>query len=110
MPIVHARLWGFWDAEVAEDFRAEVLLLGRLGQTWSVLVDARDFLAQTPEVSRHRRDTMVMIMNEGCKRIAAVVTENGTYAMQFARIAGEAGVAYAVFLDRVAALKWIRET
>jgi hypothetical protein len=47
-------------------------------------------------------------MNRGCRRIA-VVTENGTYAMQFTRIASEAGVANAVFLDAAAALKWIRE-
>jgi hypothetical protein len=51
---------------------------------------------------------MAMLMNRGCSRIA-VVTENGTYAMQFTRIASEAGVANAVFLDVAAALKWIRE-
>jgi hypothetical protein len=108
-PIVHARMWGFWDVEVAERFRAELLpLVHGLGKTWSILVDSRAFLPQTPEVSRHRRDTMVMMMKEGCRRIA-VVTKNGTYAMQFTRIASEAGVANAVFLDPVAALNWIRE-
>lgn len=50
-----------------------------------------------------------MIMAAGCKRIAVIVTENGTYAMQFTRIVSEVGVASAVFLDPVAALKWIRE-
>jgi hypothetical protein len=109
-PIVHARMWGFWDVEVAERFRAALLPLAhRLGQTWSVLVDSRAFLPQTPEVSRHRSETIAMIMAKGCKRIAVIVTENGTYAMQFARIASEVGVASAVFLDPVAALKWIRE-
>jgi hypothetical protein len=52
---------------------------------------------------------MVMIMNEGCRRIAAIVAENGTYAMQFTRIATEAGVTSAVFLDAASALKWIRQ-
>jgi hypothetical protein len=107
---VHAKLWGFWDVEVAERFRAELLLLAhRLGQTWSIVVDSRAFLPQTPEVSRHRRDSMAMLMKEGCRRIAVIVTENGTYAMQFSRIATEAGVANAVFLDPDAALKWVRE-
>ena len=107
---MHAKLWGFWDVEVAERFRAELLTLGhRFGQTWSMVVDSRAFLPQTPEVTRHRRDSMGMIMNEGCRRIAAVVIENGTYAMQFSRIASEAGVANAVFLDPDAALKWVRE-
>jgi hypothetical protein len=41
--------------------------------------------------------------------LAAIVTENGTNAMQFTRIASEVGVANAVFLDLDAALKWIRE-
>jgi hypothetical protein len=110
-PIAHVRLWGFWDVEVADRFRAAILPLGhRLGQTWSLLVDSRAFLPQTPEVTRHRRDSMAMIMTEGCRRIAVIVTENGTYAMQFIRIASEVGVASAVFLDTVAALKWIRET
>ncbi len=103
-------MWGFWDVEVAERFRAAIRPLGhRLGQTWSLLVDSRAFLPQTPEVTRHRRDTMAMIMTGGCRRIAVIVTENGTYAMQFTRIASEVGVASAVFLDPVAALKWIRE-
>jgi hypothetical protein len=52
---------------------------------------------------------MAMIMNEGCRRIAVIVTENGTYAMQFTRIASEAGIANAVFLDPVAARKWLHE-
>lgn len=109
-PIAHARLWGFWDVEVAERFRAALLPLGRrLGQTWSLLVDSRAFVAQSPEVTRHRSESMAMIMAAGCKRIAVIVTENGTYAMQFTRIASEVGVASAVFLDPVAALKWIRE-
>ena len=108
--IAHARMWGFWDVEVAERFRAAIRPLGhRLGQTWSLLVDSRAFLPQTPEVTRHRRDTMAMIMTGGCRRIAVIVTENGTYAMQFTRIASEVGVASAVFLDPVAALKWVRE-
>lgn len=96
--------------EVAERFRAELLRLGhRFGQTWSLVVDSRAFLPQSPEVTRHRRDSMTMIMNGGCRRIAAIVIENGTYAMQFSRIASEAGVANAVFLDPDAALKWVRE-
>jgi hypothetical protein len=108
--IVRARLWGFWDMEVARRFRAELLSLGlRLGQGWAVLVDSRAFLPQTPEVTRHRRDTIEMIMKNGCSRIAVIVTENGTYAMQFSRIATEARVANGVFLDSDAALKWIRE-
>jgi hypothetical protein len=38
--IAHARLWGFWDVEVAERFRAGIRPLGqRLGQTWSLLVE-----------------------------------------------------------------------
>jgi len=109
-PIVQARLWGFWDVEVAERFRAEILHSDhRLGKAWSVLVDSRVFLSQTPEVTQHRRDTMAMILNEGCRRIAVIVTENGTYAMQFTRIASDAGIANAVFLDPGAALKWLRE-
>ena len=109
-PVVHATLWGFWDVEVAERFRTELIQLApRLGPTWSIVVDSRAFLPQTPEVSRHRRDSMARFMNEGCRRIAAVVTENGTYAMQFSRIASEAGVTNAVFLDPDAALKWVRE-
>jgi hypothetical protein len=52
----------------------------------------------------------VMIMGKGCRRIAAVVAEAGTYAMQFTRIASEAGVANAVFVDPAIALKWIRES
>jgi hypothetical protein len=109
-PIVQARMWGFWDVHTAERFRAEILHAEhRLGQAWSILVDSRAFLSQKPEVARHRRDTIAMIMNEGCRRIAVIVTENGTYAMQFTRIATEAGIANAVFLDPVAALKWLRE-
>jgi hypothetical protein len=109
-PIVQARLWGFWDVDVAERFRAEILHSDhRLGKVWSILVDSRAFLSQTPEVTRHRRDTMAMVLNQGCRRIAVIVTENGTYAMQFMRIASEAGVASAVFLDPAAALKWLRE-
>jgi hypothetical protein len=108
-PIVHARLWGFWDLEVAERFRGEILHLARrLGQTWSMVVDSRAFLPQAPKVTRHRRDTMARVMKEGCRRIAAI-TENGTYAMQFTRIASEAGIANAVFVDPAAALKWLRE-
>jgi hypothetical protein len=111
-PIVHMRFWGFWDLEIAKRLRSEVLALGRPpgGGTWSALVDSRTFLPQSPEVSQHRRETMVMIMNEGCRRIAAIVAENGTYAMQFTRIATEAGVMNRVFLDPDDALKWIRET
>jgi hypothetical protein len=52
---------------------------------------------------------MVMVMNKRCRRIAAIVAENGTYAMQFTRIASEAGITNAVFLDPALALKWIRE-
>ena len=52
---------------------------------------------------------MAMLMKEGCRRIAVVVTENGTYAMQFSRIASEVGVENAVFLDPDAALEWVRE-
>jgi hypothetical protein len=98
--------------EIAKRLRSEVLALGRPpgGGTWSALVDSRTFLPQSPEVSQHRRETMVMIMNEGCRRIAAIVAENGTYAMQFTRIATEAGVMNRVFLDPDDALKWIRET
>jgi len=51
---------------------------------------------------------MARVMKEGCRRIAAI-TENGTYAMQFTRIASEAGIANAVFVDPAAALKWLRE-
>jgi hypothetical protein len=51
---------------------------------------------------------MVMMVTEGCVRIAAIVSEHGTYAMQFTRIASDAGVANAVFLDPDAAMKWIR--
>ena len=109
-PIVQARLWGFWDLEMAERFRAEILHSDhRVGQAWSILVDSRAFLSQKPEVTRHRRDSMAILMKEGCRRIAVIVTENGTYAMQFSRIASEAGVANAVFLDPDAALKWVRE-
>ena len=109
-PIAHARLWGFWDVEVAERFRAAILPLGgRFGQAWSLLVDSRAFVPQTPEVTRHRTETMAMVMTEGCRRIAVIVKENGTYAMQFSRIASEAGVKNAVFLDPDAALKWVRE-
>jgi hypothetical protein len=50
-----------------------------------------------------------MILSQGCRRIAVVVVENGTYAMQFARIAKEAGVTNAVFFDAVQALAWLRE-
>jgi hypothetical protein len=109
-PIVHARMWGFWDLDVATRLRTELLsLVHRLGKTWSILVDSRAFLPQTPEVTRHRGETMVMMGTEGCARIAVIVSENGTYAMQFSRIASEARVANAVFLDPDAALKWIRE-
>jgi hypothetical protein len=46
----------------------------------------------------------------GCRRIAVIVAEKGTYAMQFSRIATEAGVKNAVFFDLALAEKWIRET
>lgn len=72
------------------------------------MVDSRAFLPQSPMVTRHRRDTMAMVVKEGCRRIAAI-TESGTYAMQFTRIASEAGIANAVFVDPDTALKWIRE-
>lgn len=109
-PVVDAKLWGFWDIEVAGRFRIELLTLAhRFGGGWSMVVDSRGFLPQSPEVSLHRRDSMGMILNAGCRRIAAIVAENGTYAMQFMRIASEAGVTNAVFLDPVAALKWARE-
>jgi hypothetical protein len=109
--IGNAKLWGFWDVEVAERFRAELLAIGHRqgGGSWSILVDSRSFLPQSPEVTRHRRETMGMILSQGCRRIAVVVVENGTYAMQFARIAKEAGVTNAVFFDAVQALAWLRE-
>ena len=109
--IAQARLWGFWDLEVAGRFRVELLALcAQFGaKKWSALVDSRTFLPQTPEVTGHRRETMVMIMGHHCGRIAAIVAENGTYAMQFTRIATEAGVVNAVFLDPVRALEWVRE-
>jgi hypothetical protein len=110
--IVHVTFWGFWDVEVASRFRAALLARARGfgGETWSVLVNARTFLPQTPEVSRHRGETMKMVVNQGCRRIAVIVVKNGTYAMQFTRIAGEAGVANEVFFDTASALKWIRES
>jgi hypothetical protein len=109
--VVQARFWGFWDLEVAERFRADLLASSdRMdGKTWSILVDSRTFLPQGPEVTRHRGETMVMILHRGCSRIAVIVSENGTYSMQFMRIANEAGVKGAVFLDPVDALRWIRE-
>ncbi|MGA3122477.1 MAG: hypothetical protein ABSF69_17065 [Polyangiaceae bacterium] len=109
-PIIHATMSGFWDVTVAQRFRAEILAMcARVGgKKWSALVDSRTFLAQTPDVTRHRQETMILIMNEGCKRIAAIVSENGTYAMQFARIASEVGVANATFLDPALALDWVR--
>jgi hypothetical protein len=109
--VLYARLWGFWDLEIAGRFRADLIVLGHRmgGKTWSMLVDSRTFLPQTPEVTGHRRDTMGMSLNAGCRRIAVMVTEKGTYAMQFSRIATEAGVTNAVFLDLALAEKWIRE-
>ncbi len=110
-PIIHARMSGFWDVTMAQSFRAEILgMCARVGgKKWSALVDSRTFLPQTPDVTQHRQETMILIMNEGCRRIAAIVGENGTYAMQFARIATEAGIANAVFLDPALALDWVRK-
>jgi len=110
--VVRARLWGFWDLDVAGRFRADLLAVGRRvgGKPWSVLVDSRTFLPQGPEVTAHRGETMGMMVNMGCRRIAVIVAEKGTYAMQFSRIATEAGVKNAVFFDLALAEKWIRET
>jgi hypothetical protein len=109
-PIIQLRMWGFWNLEIAERIRLEIRALARelKGRKWSILVDSRDFLPQSAEITAHRRETMGLIVVEGCERIAAIVESQGTYSMQFIRIAGEAGVESRVFLDEVAALDWIR--
>jgi hypothetical protein len=108
--LVRARFWGVWDNEMVEEFRAGVLRFsGELsGSPWSMIVDSRNFPAQNEEITRHRLQTMKMVVAQGSFRKLAAVVTTATYGMQFRRMTDESHMQSGVFRDEQSALEWIR--
>lgn len=106
--LVRARFWGVWDTEIVEEFRTGLLRFGgELGVPWFMLCDSRSFPAQADDITRHRLQTMKMIVALGCRKLAAVVT-TATYGLQFRKLTDESHMQSGVFRDEHSALEWIR--
>jgi hypothetical protein len=92
-----------------EEFRTGLLRFGGelAGSPWYMLCDSRNFPAQNEEITRHRLQTMKMIVAQGCRKLAAVVT-TATYGLQFRRLTDESHMQSGVFRDEQSALEWIR--
>jgi hypothetical protein len=107
--LVRSRFSGVWDNEIAEEVRAGLLRFAKeLSEApWSMFLDSRTFPAQTDEITRHRLQTLRMIMANGCNKLAVVVS-TATYGMQARRITDESHVRTGIFRDEQSALEWIR--
>jgi hypothetical protein len=108
--ILRIRMWGLWATSVGEQFRNQVLRLGRglMGGPWAIFADARDFYAQSAAVTEYRKEGMTKSLAMGCTKIAALVG-HAVHGMQFKRIANESHVGSAVFSDEAAALAWVAD-
>jgi hypothetical protein len=107
------RLWGLWGSATAVEFEQAVIKLGRALQAaqstpWAILADSRRFMAQSQEVTEHRKDAMTQATAMGCSRIASIIG-NAIHTMQFRRIANEAHVTCAAFEDESTAMDWLFE-
>jgi hypothetical protein len=106
--LIRMDLWGLWDSVLAERFRAAVVDLagGLAGKPWAILVDARRYSVQSPDVTEIRRAAMVDVAQRGCVGMANVVA-SATYVMQFSRIAAASHINTGIFVSEADAREWI---
>jgi hypothetical protein len=106
--IVCVRLWGVWDLAVVNRFAADMLAAAKLFTPlpWCALVDGRNFVTQSPEISDIRQKTMIKLAQLGCTRIANVA-KSAAYTMQFTRLTSASHIASQVFLDEGSARAWL---
>lgn len=76
--------WQQWDTA----FRAALKQAPRPG--WTLLVDVRDFPAQSVEIQKGTEEQMALAGKSGCARIAMVAPKSVT-AMQTKRLASASG-------------------
>lgn len=108
--LLRARFWGVWDQEIADEFRVGVLRFSNelAGAPWSIVLDSRNFPAQNEEMTRHRLQSMKMVVAQGSFRKLAVIVSTATYGMQLRRMTDESHMQSGVFRDEQSALEWIR--
>jgi hypothetical protein len=108
--VVHMKLWGVWQPDVAREFHARVTDAGGQfkGRDWAIIADSSRFGPQSQEVARLRGETMAAARSLGCGKIASIGS-SVVHAMQFKRISEESHVGSGVFGDEKAALGWIHE-
>jgi hypothetical protein len=109
--LLSVKLWGIWRFNVTKEFCAAVVGCGKelSGKPWSIVADARQFDATTPDIARMRLDAMSKAKSLGCEKVGAIVSSVG-YSRQFMQLAEESRVGGAVFVDEKSALEWIYES
>jgi hypothetical protein len=73
-----------------------------------MLIDSRNFPAQNEDVTRHRLQSMKLVVAQGSFRKLGVVVTTATYGMQLRRITDESHMQTGLFRDEQSALEWLR--
>ncbi len=111
--VVTIRGWGLWDKELAqtylEEYKKKATEISAGGAPWYVLVDYRDFPAQTREVQEIVKKAMRFSRDHGVRKQARVVPDMVT-SMQIKRLSEETGLPEnAHFASETEALQWLLE-
>jgi hypothetical protein len=106
--ILRIRAWGLWSVDLAESYRAGMMMAFRTlrGLPWDVLSDRRRTLIQSEPV----RAIMAGVMDRATamgRRRAAVLATTAAAKLQMSRLAAEARVVQRHFDDEAEALAWL---
>ncbi len=109
--ILTLRAWGLWDKDIAEqylqEYKQKVNQISADGPPWYVLVDYREFPAQTREVQEYVKQALTFAIEHKVTKQARVVP-NMVTSMQIKRLSDETGLPEnAHFSSEQEAIDWL---